>query len=198
MSTLNLKQLLAAVPTPALHLQAMADDKPAIFAGDQAVLRYRNSPEGRAYAALVVGAVNALPKLLAAHERPASEPDQSGGDPKTDTPLCRLMEEKIAQVLALQPEFRKASSKLLTKLLYAAIEPLMLPSSDAGQVGQPAAPVAAPNAKEIQTIRLEAVNDFCGFLLEKGESTHLPSEDTLSVYASNWHATQNLLVESDQ
>lgn len=193
MNTLDLKQLLNAVPTPALHLQAMGEGQPAIFAGEQAMLRYRNSPEGCAYAALVVAAVNALPTLLAAQERPASEPALAGGVPDTDTPLARQMEEKIAQVLALQPEFRKASTKLLTKLIYAAIEPLVLPSSEACQ---PAAPVAAPNAKEIQAIRLEAVNDFCGFLLEKGESTHLPSEDALSIYASNWHASQNVLADS--
>lgn len=178
----GLTKLLKAVPGELLRIQPIAPGKPAIYAGQNPVVRYRDSQEGEAYAELIVAAVNALPGLLGGS--PAPEDDE-----EREIPVRARIESVIAKsVLALHPDFKAVSAKLLTKLIFSAIEPLLFHTQEsyAAPVGGPSDSVIPKDAKELRALRLTAVEDFCTYLLQRADTHDIPSEDALTVFVTNW------------
>lgn len=183
-------ELLASVPSADLYYSEIEPGKPAVFAGKEPVLRCRDTASGRAYAHLVIGAVKALQKTSCEASIDATvAPDE----PSSTISLKAQMQTRIDTVLKLQPAFQGVPVTILTKLIYAALEPLINPvANEVEQSASITSPVPKAGTKEVAAIRTEAVGSFCNFLLAHADSHELPSDDALSMYANNWDQTMNV------
>lgn len=189
-----LRALLDAAKAPLLRHGTVAGDKPGILAGETPVCRVREGAEGAACAALIVGAVNALPGLLeAVSATPASAVAQDadvGGQ-------RQQIEARIAAALKMQPGLAEASIKVFSRLVYAAVEPWIQGGRagfDASESMAPAPVVAAaqPPRAGLAQARLDAVIDFGNFLLEQGgEDTGMPCPEALEKLVKDWDSAHN-------
>ncbi len=180
MDNSKLIDLINQAPKGQLHIQAIDHGKPAIYLGNEPMLRYRDTPEGEAYAQLVVGAVNALPRLLV-------NPEHGDGNEVSCSSIEEQMHSKIAAVLNLNRAFQAQHAKMLTKLIFAAIKPLVMPGTVDPILSTP---ILGPAENNTFDARLEGVQDFCSYLLGHADTHDLPSEDTLINFATNWDKSQ--------
>lgn len=188
----TLKQLLAQVPDAPLAVGRVAGDKPGILAGNFQLFRVREGDVGAAFAALTVEAINALPLLISELESASAQP-QAGGSPIADesNPVRQQVEAKIMQALALQPGFKEAMLGTWAKLIYAAVEPWLAGGREVLSI----APAESAPAKQEQgeaQIRLEAVADFCSFILTQEDADSRPNEFALEQWVNEW-AKENAL-----
>ncbi|MDU4254507.1 hypothetical protein [Pseudomonas sp.] len=188
----NLEALLAAVGNRQLHVGQVAGDKPGILAGDIAVCRLREGPEGAQYAALIVGAVNALPAILNALQAPTEA--LAGPSAAEDSPLRQQIEAKLTETLQLLPGFKAGAIGVWPKLLYAAVEPWLAGGRDA-LTAEPA-PVQqrqqpARSAGGEKQARLDAVMEFCHFMLAEADEDSRPNELALEKWVADWDKAHN-------
>lgn len=190
----HLQALLEQVPSQPLRAGQVAGDKPGLLSGDAPVCRLREGAEGAAYGALMIGAVNALPDLLkalqasvgAAGAAPAGQADEN-------SPLRQQVESTITQTLHMLPGFKVGASATWAKLIYAAVEPWL----SGGREVLAAAPTqtvqrpAAQSTDGLKQARLDAVADFCTFMLAKADTETRPNEYALEQLVNDWDKTHN-------
>lgn len=190
----RLQSLYDQLPVKTLHTGRVAGDKPGVLANDIQVCRLRDNPAGELYGEVFVEAINALPSLLKLQHAP----EQSAGaaqEPKADenSPLRQQVESAITQTLSMLPGFKAATSALSAKLIFAAVEPWLAGGREA--ISAAPAPIAPqPTAKagdDLQQARLDAVMDFCTFMLAKGEGESLPNEYALEQLVNDWDKAHN-------
>ncbi|CAM5366820.1 hypothetical protein SSTU70S_05695 [Stutzerimonas stutzeri] len=191
----RLRALLAAVPDGALRLGRVGGDKPGILADETAVCRLREDSAGAAYGELLVEAVTALPRLLAHPPRtdldapvvraaPAPHPTASTGNAGARVDR-QTVEAAITTALSLQQGFPRMTISLWSRVLYSAVEPFLSASTVAPPritTPAPAAPAPAPVADD----RLDAVTQFCQFVLAQEDAESLPNAYALEQLANEW------------
>jgi hypothetical protein len=191
--TTRLSSLLAQVPTKTLHLGQVAGDKPGILAGDMPICRVRETPEGAQYAELITEGINALPRLIAM----LSAPNEAYGAPSaTDSPLRQQIEGKITETLQLLPGFKASATTTWAKLIYAAIEPRLVGGREALDTAAPAITQQPRNqqarsADGEKQARLEAVMEFCNFMLAQDDGESRPNEHALEQLVTEWDKAHN-------
>ncbi|MCF6783382.1 hypothetical protein [Stutzerimonas stutzeri] len=184
----NLQSLLDQVPSATLRSGQVAGDKPGILAGELPVCRMREGAEGAAYAALIIEAVNALPTLLKTLEK-AAEPVPVSGDSAGDegSPLRQQVEAKITQTLALLPGFKQSMTATWAKLIYAAVEPWLIGGREVlSAVPQPASAPGQLQSQVDAQVRLDAVTDFCSYMLAQEDAESRPNEYALEQWVNDW------------
>jgi len=124
----SLQLLLDAVPVKTLRAGEVGCEHPGLLAGDTPVCRLRNTPEGEAYGALIVAAVNALPQLMQAAG--TSEGGRADKEPESANRRQQI-EESIIRALSMQQGFPRSMTKLWAQIIYSAVEPWLSPSMDA-------------------------------------------------------------------
>lgn len=188
----RLRVLLEAVPNGALRLGRVGGDKPGILADETALCRLREDAAGAAYGELLVEAVNALPRLLAHPARtemdapvlraaPAPHPTGNAGA-RVDR---QTVEAAITTALSLQQGFPRMTISLWSRVLYSAVEPFLSASTVAPPritTPAPAAPASSPVADD----RLDAVTQFCQFVLAQEDAESLPNAYALEQLANAW------------
>lgn len=193
--TANLRDLLSQVPTQQLHAGQVAGDKPGILAGDMPVCRVRETAEGELYAALIVEAVNALPRLLDALAAPETPAASAGTAQASESdPLRQQIEAQITNTLHMLPGFKAGASGTWSKLLYAAVEPWLVGGRPPLSV-EPVQPVQrqqkARSADGEKQVRLDAVMEFCNFMLHQDDSESKPNEHALETWVMDWDKEHN-------
>ncbi|MDH0959075.1 hypothetical protein N5C54_14930 [Pseudomonas chengduensis] len=187
----RLKDLLAQAGTPLSHCQ-VSGDKPGIQAGDQPVCRVRETPDGAAYAALIVEGINALPNLLAALESapaPATAPVEAL---PADNPMRQQVEAKIAQTLTMLPGFKPAITATWAKLIFAAVEPWLAGGRESlSSASSEPTPTLSSTPPDQAQSRLDAVADFCAYMLAQEGAGDRPNEYALERWANDWNKTRN-------
>lgn len=187
-SFVHLQTLLEQVPSATLSSGQVAGDKPGILAGELPVCRMREGAEGAAYAALIIEAVNALPTLLKTLERAADPAPVSGGAAGDEgSPLRQQVEAKITQTLTLLPGFKQSMTATWAKLIYAAVEPWLI----GGREVLSAVPQSEPAPRQQQSqgdaqARLDAVTNFCSYMLAQEDSESRPNEYALEQWVNDW------------
>lgn len=134
----SLQALLDAVPVKTLRAGEVGCEHPGLLAGDTPVCRLRNNPEGEAYGALIVAAVNALPQLMQAvgaqaGAAGASEHGDAGkvlAGEMAGSGRRQQVEESIISALSMQQGFPRSMTKLWAKIIYSTVEPWLSPSID--------------------------------------------------------------------
>lgn len=189
----HLQALLDQVPAHTLRAGQVAGDKPGLLAGDAPVCRLREGTEGAAYGALIIGAVNALPGLLKALQEPAEAAGAAIVQANEDDPLRQQIESTITQTLHLLPGFKVGASATWAKLIYAAVEPWL----SGGREVLAAAPAPVTQHQQPQNVdgqqqaRLDAVMDFCTYMLAKDDSETRPNEYALEQLVNDWDKAHN-------
>lgn len=191
--TSRLSTLLAQVPTKTLTLGQVAGDRPGILAGEMPVCRVRESPEGARYAELITEAVNALPYLLSIATAPQ---EGSATQAAAESPLRQQVEGKITETLQLLPGFKASATVTWAKLLYAAMEPWLVGGREALTTAAPAIePLQrtqpARSADGEKQNRLDAVMEFCNFMLAQEDGETLPNEHALQQWVTAWDKAHN-------
>lgn len=189
MHTPAIKRLIAEVPSTELFLKPLDDGRPAIQNSSGPVFIYRNTEEGSAYAKLVV---EALRSLSATDTPTAAAPTEAPLALAEGSPLEQQFLNSIEKVLKMNKAFEAVPAKLLSKLLYAAIAPLVNPAclqAQASTFEQGEKRAVGQQSPAAQ--RLEGVESFCNFLLSHGDQFSMPSEAALLSYANNWNESQN-------
>ncbi|MBA1280260.1 hypothetical protein [Stutzerimonas stutzeri] len=194
----HLKALLDNAPSTRLRAGQVSGNKPGILAGDTPVCRLREGPEGAAYASLIVETVNALPQLLKALDS-ASEPVVADEDSAacSDSPLRQQVEAKITQTLALLPGFKQAMTGTWAKLIYAAVEPWIAGGREVLSAAPQAVQVTRQQVQgndHHEQVRLDAVTDFCKYMLAQEDSESRPNEFALEQWVNDW-SKQSAAVE---
>jgi hypothetical protein len=181
--------LIDAVPSASLRLGKVMGDKPGIFADDDPICRVKEGPVGAAYAALIVGAVNALPRLLA----PPEQPDRGQS---IDIHLRDHVIQRISGVLSMRPGTKKNQTSIWAKLIWTTVETALaenlrpnLPDGERSIPGN-----IAFDCETIQSARLEAVLEFSALVMSafepRGETDTLDLESLIRDWA-NLCNTQN-------
>lgn len=190
----RLQSLYDQLPVKTLRKGQVAGDKPGVLANEIQVCRLRENPAGELYGELFVEAVNALPSLLKLQQAPA----QSAGAAQSaqvdeNSPLRQQVESAITQTLNLLPGFKAGASATWAKLIYAAVEPWLSggrePLRVAPTAAEPQAPV--PASSDLQQARLDAVMDFCTYMLAKDDSETRPNEYALEQLVNDWDKAHN-------
>lgn len=190
----HLSSLLGQVPVKTLHMGQVSGDKPGILAGDTPVCRVRETHEGAQYAMLITETINALPQLL--RMLPA-QPEVAPEQAPAANPQRQQIEAKIAETLQLLPGFKVSATGTWAKLLFAAIEPWLiggretLTTSPAVPQHQQHREQSARCADGEKQTRLEAVTDFCTFMLAQDETETRPNELALEQWVNEWNKTHN-------
>ncbi|MGO4801010.1 hypothetical protein ACEN2T_17170 [Pseudomonas sp. W22_MBD1_FP4] len=155
-----IKRLIEAVPSASLRLGMIRGDKPGVFAGDEPICRVKEGSEGAAYAALIVGAVNALPQLLASSERP----DRGQ---RIDANLRDLVAQRISGVLSMRPGTKKNQMSIWAKLIWTTVETVLAenlrPDLPGGECLIPSD--VAFERETIHSARLAAVLEFSAMVM---------------------------------
>ncbi|EMP4334334.1 hypothetical protein ACR3H8_19920 [Pseudomonas aeruginosa] len=183
--------LLAEIPSTDLFLKELDDGRHAVQHSGGAVFLYRNTPEGVAYAKLAVEAMKALNQQPGTATRHAAMSAVAPTELAEGGTLPQQFQSKIEGVLALNPAFSSVPVKLLSKLLYAAIAPLVNPDSLEQASASPERVEPRPGDQSPAAQRLAGVESFCDFLLTHGDQFSMPSESALLAYANNWNESQN-------
>ena len=183
--------LLAEIPSTDLFLKELDDGRHAVQHSGGAVFLYRNTPEGVAYAKLAVEAMKALNQQPGTATRHAAMSAVAPTELAAGGTLPQQFQSKIEGVLALNPAFSSVPVKLLSKLLYAAIAPLVNPDSLEQASASPERVEPRPGDQSPAAQRLAGVESFCDFLITHGDQFSMPSESALLAYANNWNESQN-------
>lgn len=190
-SFVHLQALLEQVPVQTLRAGQVAGDKPGIVAGDVQICRLREGDGGAAYGALIVESVNALPALLKALQASAGAVTTDHVD--ENSPIRQQVESAITRTLHMLPGFKVAASSTWAKLIFAAVEPWLsggrevLTAAPAEAIQRP----AANKSDSLQQARLDAVADFCTFMLAKADTETRPNEYALEQLVNDWDRTHN-------
>lgn len=195
----HLQALLGKVPSSQLHAGQVAGDKPGILAGDMPVCRMRETAEGALYATLIVEGINALPQLLNALETPAQAAGAAPAD--EDSPLRQQIEGKISETLQMLPGFKAATTGVWAKLLYAAVEPWLAGGREVLVVESAPVPQRQQEARGAdgeKQARLDAVTEFCNYMLGQGEGESMPNEHALEQLVTDWDKAHNGALPHDQ
>lgn len=107
--------------------------------------------------------------------------------------LRHTLESKFIEVLQLAPGFKSSASPAKwAALLYAAIEPELglelLPVPQANHCSLPAAGAPSDSA---QMIRLQAVTEFCSYMIGQVDPDERPNEFALEQWVSGWDKANN-------
>jgi hypothetical protein len=100
------------------------------------------------------------------------------------------IEAKIALTLSMQAGFKGGAAERWSKILYAAIEPL-IDGETPLNVPKPAHGEGLGAGQSDPSVRLEAVVAFSKFLLSKGDSESMPNSFALEEMVNSWNAAHN-------
>ncbi|WP_153785261.1 hypothetical protein [Pseudomonas sp. EMN2] len=107
--------------------------------------------------------------------------------------LRSTLESKFVEVLQLAPGFK--SSAAPTKwaaLLYAAIEPVLdFEVAPTAQGNPHLIAVAGALSEDTQAIRLQAVTEFCSYMIGQVDPDQRPNEFALEQWVAGWDKTNN-------
>ncbi|WP_219096187.1 hypothetical protein [Pseudomonas sp. UMAB-40] len=181
----KISSLMRAVPNASLQLGSVGGDKPGILSGNQPICRLKEGPEGEAYGALIVGAVNALPQLLAA-------PQRSAKGQCVDGMLRDQVVQRISNVLAMRPGGKKTQTSIWAKLIWTTVESCLAENLDPSG-GDAASAVANLTVvpETIQSARYSAVLEFSAMLLAACETQHESGMPDFEPVISEWVQTLN-------
>lgn len=105
---------------------------------------------------------------------------------------CTL-ESKFVEVLQLAPGFKSSAAPAKwAALLYAAIEPVLgFEAAPAVQGKQTTPAIAGALNEGTQAIRLQAVTEFCSYMLGQVDPEQRPNEYALEQWVASWDKANN-------
>lgn len=183
----SVQRLIDAVPSASLRLGIVGSDKPGIFAGDDPICRVKEGPVGAAYAALIVGAVNALPNLLSTPERPARGQN-------IDAHLRDLVIQRISGVLSMRPGTKRNQTSIWAKLIWTTVETVLSDNLGPNSLdGEKPLPGNITFEREtIQSARLSAVMEFSVLVMSalepQGEAGAVDLEPVIQGWVQSYNA----------
>lgn len=187
-----IQQLINAVPSASLRLGTVAGDKPGIYAGDSAICRVKEGPVGDAYGALIVGAINALPQLLATPQRSAKAQPM-------DSLLREQVVQRITNVLAMRPGAQNKQSTIWAKLIWTTVETCLADNLKPDGSPEDCATAIANVAYEpetVQSARLAAVLEFSAMMMTACEGTADSELPNMELVISEWSRMCNTIPSS--
>lgn len=107
--------------------------------------------------------------------------------------LRSTLESKFVEVLQLAPGFKSsAAPSKWAALLYAAIEPsLSLEAAPAAPGNHASVAAAGALSEDTQAIRLQAVTEFCSYMIGQIDPEQRPNEFALEQWVAGWDKAKN-------
>lgn len=174
-----------------LRVGVVGGDKPGILAGDVALCRLREVDQGAALGEFVTAAADLLPRLIDRQHIEAPVATQAVAPAQTDG-LREPVELAISTALSLQRGFPRMTIKLWSRVIFSAIQPFLSGASEStAKQASPPSPFRADESTTDTESRLQAVTQFCSFLLAQDESETMPNAYALEQVVNEWNKAHN-------